>query len=298
MRIGGKQVARGSKRTARLLRSAILALWIAIVGIVILWQSINYRGVVATLAEWQFDAIGVYYPTLTCLLLIVLLTLPAALLVLKPGARRGSISVETQAWLSSRAFLKALIAVCGGLGAMALAMLVAMMMLPTSQGTVQQITLDRPMVALPREGATTINGAIMYERTSALDTDQMFAGRSSRYAPIVAPGSTDQNLQFFVELPPVDQQTRRGAISMTGILKRGALPGELVQLYRYAGYRVEQPFFVLHSSEASLRRPYLVVVTQLLIAALLLGIIAVIQRRRVSRLRQIAGHGSEELIPA
>lgn len=262
-----------------------MALWIAIVGIIIFWQSINYRGVVAVVAEWQFDIIGVYYPTLTCLLLILLLTLPVAVFVIKPQKRRESLLAEVQAWQSARAYLRGLFGLAGGIVAVALAMLVAMLALPNDDGPAQQITLDRPMVALPREGLTTINGAILYARTAAFDTDQLVTGRSARFAPIVAPGSRDQNLQFFVELPPVDQQTRRGAISMTGILKRGAMPGELVQLYRYAGYRVEQPFYVLHSTAASLRRPYIVVIVQLLLAGLLIGILGAVQWRRVRALR-------------
>ncbi len=291
-------MAKASRLWVRYLRPALMSLWIAIVGIVIFWQSINYRGVVAVVAEWQFDIIGVYYPTLTCLLLILLLTLPVSLFVMKPRKRRGNLSAEMQAWQSARAFLRALSALAGGLVAVSLAMLVAMLALPNNDGPVQQIVLDRPMVALPREGITTINGAILYARTAAFDTDQLFTGRSARFAPIVAPGSQDQNLQFFVELPPVDQQTRRGAISMTGILKRGAMPGELVQLYRYAGYRVEQPFYVLHSDAASLRRPYIVVIVQLLLAALLIGVLAAVQWRRVRTLRDGADSTEPRLISA
>lgn len=289
---------KASIRKRRFFRTAIVSVWIAVVGIVMLWQSINYSGVIAVLAEWQFDAFGRYYPALTCVLVIMILSVPAFILLLRPAKKGPSSDPKVRVWRSSRDFLNGLVAVGGGMALLAIGMLVAMLFLPGPGGEIQQIMLDRPATALPREGATTLNGAIVYDRTAAFDTDQFLTARSARYAPIVAPGARDPNLQFFVELPPVDQATRRGATSMTGILKRGALPGEIVQLYRYAGYRVEQPFYVLHSGMASLRRPYLVVAAQLAIGALVALLFGLIQWRRERRLHREAVDRKSGLTPA
>jgi hypothetical protein len=281
---GWRAVAGSRRRKSGRIKALLFAFWVALVGVIALWQSINYDGVMAILAEWQFDTIGLYYPALTYVLVIALLTLPGYLLFLRPRARDGDETTEAHVLRSARTFLRALLGVAAGLGLAALAMLVAMAMLPGTSGLLQRIALDRALVALPREGLTELTGAIRYDRVVAFDTDQIVARRSARYAPMVAPGSLDRSLQFFVELPPVDSATRRGTTTMTGILKRGALPGEVIQLYRYAGYRVETPFYVLHSDAASLQRPYLVVVTQLAIGILIALILAGFQWRRVRRL--------------
>ncbi len=287
-----------SKRQRRgLLRTTAVALWIAIVGVVTLWQSINYSGVVAVLGEWQFDTIGIYYPTLTAVLVIGILSSPMFLLLMNP-LRIGRGRPEAILLRSARSFYRALLAIVGGLALLAVAMLVAMLSLPADTGPTQSIVLDRPLVALPREGPTTINGDVVYARIAALDTDQLFAKRTARYAPVVAPGAQDNNLQFFVELRPVDNITRRGSTSVTGILRRGALPGEIVQLYRYAGYRVEQPFYVLYSDLAALRRPYFVVAGQLAFAALLAAIVALLQGRRLRAIRRRIDTGRSGLSAA
>jgi uncharacterized membrane protein len=282
-------VAGNRRRKSGRIKALLFAFWVTVVSVVALWQSLNYDGVMAIFAEWQFNMIGLYYPSLTYVVVIAILTLPGYLLFLRPRQRDGDETTEAYILRSARSFLRALIGVAAGLGLAGLALLFAMSMLPTSSGVLQRIALDKALVALPREGLTELNGAVRYDRVVAFDTDQGVAGRSARYAPIVAPGSLDRAIQFFVELPPVDKATRGGTTTMTGILKKSALPGEVVQLYRYAGYRVETPFFVLHSDAASLRRPYLVVVTQLVIGILIALILAGFQWRRVRRLYQRSG---------
>lgn len=287
------RTGKGRKGT---LRIALLAVWIVIVVLVVLWESIHYRGIVAVLGEWQYDTIGVYYPALTCVVLILLLSLPGYALFPRPALRGDSARLGSGLVRSARLLLRTLMAIGGGLALLAAAMIVAMLLLPRGAGPVQKLVLDRPMVALPTEGPTEIDGAILYERTAAYNTSQLITRRNARYAPIVVPGVQDRDLRFFVELPPVDSVTRRGTVSITGILKRNALPGEIADLYRYAGYRVEQPLFVLYPDAASLRRPYLVVAAQLAIAALLVFALAALQWRRLRRLTGAAENREEGLI--
>jgi hypothetical protein len=101
----------------------------------------------------------------------------------------------------------------------------------------------------------------------------------------VSPGDSSRDLQFFVQLPPVSDSDRSGTSSMTGILKQDGLPGALIRLFRYAGYRVESPHFVLFADAATMRWPYLLTAFQLGFGALLAAAVGLLQRRRVSRLR-------------
>ena len=93
-------------------------------------------------------------------------------------------------------------------------------------------------------------------------------------------------LKYFIQFAPTDVRAGTGTVSMTGVLKRNGLPGEIVRLFRYAGYQVDEPHYVLFVEPAAMRWPYLATAVQLLIGALLVLALGLFQRRRVRHIDQ------------
>jgi hypothetical protein len=258
----------------------LLSLWL-------LWQTVNYRGLIALAAEWQFNIFGRYYPTLTFLLLALIVFSP--LIIWSAVMRRRRSKSEDAADLDpvarrqrgALAVLRLLIAAAIAVGVIGLIALLSLAALPSSSGTVQQVSAGGLGQTLPREGPTALTGTVVFDRTTAFDEDLWFVGRSVRFAPMIGRAEDGRRLRFFVELPanerndnPPQFMTRRG------ILQRGGLPGEVLRLYRYVGYQVDEPYYVLFASRASMRWPHLMVAGESALAALLILIAAVLVRAR------------------
>ena len=100
----GRQGSDGSTRTMaqprRVRLRHLLAAWSIAVALVLMWQMLAYRGLMALAAEWEFDAFGRYYPALTYLLLVVVLGSPILWLI------RGRADEE----LPGRTFIRTLLA--------------------------------------------------------------------------------------------------------------------------------------------------------------------------------------------
>jgi hypothetical protein len=276
---------RSRQRRGELAKLTVFSVWIAAVSIVLLWQASHYTGIMAVFSEWQYNAIGRHYPTFNYVLLIFLAGLPGYLLFFRPR-KRSSVSRDGYVTVrSARVFMRALFGTAAGLAIACLVVLAASLFLPNGSGPLQQIALSQSVGALPHEGLTVLSGQIIYERTAGYDEDLIVTRHNSRYAPIVAPGDPSRDLQFFVQLPPVNDGDRSGTSSMTGILKQDGLPGALIRLFRYAGYRVQDPHFVLFADAATMRWPYLLTAFQLGFGALLAAAVGLLQKRRVTRLR-------------
>lgn len=272
-------------RRKRAMKLMVAVAWIAIVGLVLLWQAATYESAMSVAAEWQFDTIGRYYPVLSYLLIVLVLTLPVMLLFRRAPVTEGRL-VDVALLRSADTFSRALFGLAGAALVLAVGILLSILWLPTDKGPLQEVVLDQAVV-LPREGLTRLTGTIAYDRTSAFDEDLILARRNRRFAPMTAPGPTATDLQFFVELPPANRLTRGGVRTMTGVLRRDGLPGEIVRLYRYAGYRVEEPLYVLYTGTRSLRWARFVIAAELLLGAALVGLLGVWQRRRTRRLMQL-----------
>jgi hypothetical protein len=273
------------RRQMAVAKIAILSAWIALVAVVLLWQATQYTGVMAVLGEWQFNAIGRHYPTFNYAFLVFVLSLPGYILFLRPRRRATTDLPGTGTVRSAILFMRAIFGTAAGLGAACLVVLIATLFLPGDAGPVQRIALNQAIIALPHEGLTQLSGHIIYERTAGFDEELVAVRRSSRYAPMVAPGDTTTDLQFFVQLPPVEGSAREGTSTMTGILKRNGLPGAIVRLYRYAGYDLANPHFVLFADAATMRWPYLITAFQLAFGGLVMAAAGLWQRRRIGRLR-------------
>lgn len=269
------------QRDGRALMTGVSSVWAAVIATFLLWQIVQYRGLMAFLAEWQFNFLGRYYPSLTYVALVALLASPAIVIFLKVRRRHSEQRLAAATLRSALVFRRVVYSIAALCSVAAIITLLMLLVLPRGAGEPHNIDLAQPAVALPAEGPTTINGTILFDRTAAFDKKWFFTRHDMRFAPVVAPGAIATDLQFFIELPPESAARPSAGVSMTGILKKDALPGEIIQLYRYAGYRVEAPYYVLFSDEASMRRPYLETAAQLAICAILFLAIGLWQHRRV-----------------
>jgi hypothetical protein len=143
--------------------------------------------------------------------------------------------------------------------------------------------------APPPTGPTELRGKILFDKISVFNEDFLVARRSSRFAPIVGEGADQTVLRYFVELPPEGQPTGSSGVDVSkGVLRRGGLPGELVRLYRYAGYRVAPDYYVLFASEASMRRDYVTNAAELLVLAFFIILLGGLYTYRRKRLQKVA----------
>ncbi len=258
-----------------------IIVWTGLVSLFFLWQIVQYQGVMAQFAEWQFYSFGHYYPSVTYLAIVVVLASPGLLLFLRVRHRESEQRLAEATLRSAIIFRRVVLGVAAACLVAAIATLLLLLTLPRAGGTQTRIDLSHPLLTLPHEGATTITGAVLYDRTAAFEEDLVVARRTLRFAPIVSPQSSSLDLQFFVELPSEAVAQSGATSSVSGVLRRNGLPGEIVQLFRYAGYRVEPPQYVVFASEATMRWPYFKVAGELGLVALLFLLVGLFQHRRI-----------------
>ena len=276
-----------SRRRLRRISTAKVAgfiIWMALVALFLLWQATTYQGIMSFVGEWQFNAVGRHYATFNYVFLVFLLCLPGYLLFLRPGRRPGTERPEASLFRSARAFLRTLIGISAALGASVLFALGLMLRLPSQQGPVRRVDAAQPNAVPPEEGPTILSGQIIYERTAGFDEDLLFAKRSFRFAPVVGSRQGSNEIRYFVQLPPADEHGQVSDTPMVGVLKRNGLPGEVLRLFRYAGYQVDDPNYVLFIEPSAMRWPYIATIVQFVVGALLALGVALLQRRRVRQI--------------
>jgi len=289
-----EKTERKRKRHARrLLKLRLLAAWVALVALYFLWEAWAYRGLYAMFAEWQFYMFGRYLPIISYTLLVALFGLPALLLALPRRSRykRARVSANGPDFVLGAAmqFRHFLLAFAGGLGIASLVTLLFSLTLPSIHPPERTITVGAADSVAPQPGPAALKGDILYTRTSAFSQDMLLTRRGARFAPVMAPGGDGQSIRYFVELPPTHDAdpaaVAENAPPQSGVLMRNALPGSIVKLYGYAGYRVEHPYYVLYTSDRTLRWSYYVTAAQLALAALIVLAAAAWQHRRVRQVR-------------
>ena len=269
-------------------------LWVGLVAVLLLWQCVNYNGIWALAAEWQFNVLGTYHPTITYLLLLLLLSSP--MIVLRWLGRRRQVQTETSQGLevrqlrraigATRAFRNVLAAAAIVVGLGALVTGASAFLLPAADGPVRRVVVTGTEVTPPL-GPVELQGRVLYDKVAAFNQDLLITHTSVRFAPVVGEGASQSNFRFFVELPAEGPPRKADTPTLRqGVLRQGGLPGELVRLYRYAGFAVTPDCFVLFQSTASMRRPYFIDMVEFLIFSLLFGVLALGGSFRIRRLKQ------------
>ncbi len=285
----------GDGRERRVRRRRIVPMlggWAILVSLFLLWQTLTYRGLMALAAEWQFNTFGRYYPSLTYVLLATVIASPV-LWLLRGGDRDGEVAggegvAIDPSPLPGRAFIRTILGVAAGCAVICLAVLVAMMSLPGDTGAVQRVVVGSAAAVDPRTGPTELSGVLLRGRTAGLSQDLLVARRTIRFAPMLSPaGGHAEAVRYFVEIGADENAaTMQGNGLREGILRRGGLPGELEYLFRYAGYDVATPYYVLFASRAALQWPYRVAAIQLALVGLICLIAAAGLHLRRERLRR------------
>jgi hypothetical protein len=269
------------------------------VTVFILWKAYTYTGIYAVLAEWQYDNLGHHLPSLSFILMLALFTSPAVLMLLirRRLHKPGQASKQAVAAVADSRSARVFIALAGGLAGAALVTFCFAARLPEVGEPDQIIQIGRTGSLTPREGNVELKGDVLYDRTSVFAQDMLVTTRGIRFAPMIAAGATADDVRYFVELLPVERSgrgVRRFTQARKGYLYSDKLPGSILRLYRYAGYRVPAPHYVLYATTATIRGPYFVTAAQLAFIALLSMVAALMQHRYArGHLNAIVTHKDE-----
>ena len=317
------------ERASRQLNLAVqlLGFWIAITSLFFLLQALNYRGIVGQLAEWQFLHFDRYWPTLTFVAVTALFSAPLILAVWLLRVRQRRTEAFGPARIDDGRIIKGHLARLQGLfsgiavGSLlaAIIILVMRLQLPSDEGMPRSIVLGSPDAIAPVEGRAVITGAVNVDEVSQFNENLLLVKRTLYFAPVRSGTDPKEPLRYFVEVRRDDVKGPYNPIKfnrkreeeihfwrfrvpgieftpyMQGVLRRHALPGEIANLYRYAGYVVDEDNYVLFSSEAKLSWRYYVLAAEFGLSAIVSAIAAFIfsrRKRRVSRrMKEEAGQG-------
>lgn len=289
--------------------------------LVLLPQSIFYRGLVSRLAEWQFYLFGNYFPILTMVIPVLLLTL-LLLLILWIVFRIRRKKEEDQPELTLAEQVKRTVGktkramlsffVLSGLSIIAvLVTLVLVFNLPNDSGTPQNIDVGSLPFAEPREGPAKLNGALDWQKLATIKRDLVLANQRTYFIPIVSRLADRKSTRYFVQVfraefvlprnrlpgrvPERDHLLEQGRIiptkdgpsgSVSGVLRQDGLPDEIVLLYQKAGVEVHPDHYVLYRDISDLSWPYWGAFWQFLILAIGALLIGLYQRRQLKRLQK------------
>lgn len=278
------------KRSRQKLVARILTAWVFIISVYFLWEAENYIGFYAFLAEEQFDYLGQYWPVFTYSLLLVLFGWPIAWLLrdTRTAASDGASATSEidEVLRINQNLRRTLFAVAGGLSGAALVALCWTFTLPRLGEPAAVVAIGSRPSFSPPLGSISLRGSILYDRTSVFAQNLIFRTRGVRFAPIIGPRDRAATIRYFIELQPSDIQNGDVVIepvSRTGLLRRNALPGSIVQLYKYAGFNVSNSYYVLYTDPLTIKWPYFVTAFQLAVAALICFITALFQHRYTKR---------------
>ncbi|UAK25424.1 hypothetical protein [Sphingomonas nostoxanthinifaciens] len=278
--------------------------WACLVVLYFSWEMVAYRGLFALAAEWQFHHLGQDLPTFTFGVLATIFSAPA-LYLFRQRTRRRHYRAEDQltvqaggeavlelydaqrATAASRDYKHFLYGITTALGIATLATLLWTLTLPTREGPVRDIVAGR---ALPADGPARLAGTIGYGRIASYSRGLLFLRRSELYAPVSPPEGREGLVRVFIEFTRAERadiQSGGTLANRTGILVRRDLPGALIRLYAYLGYRVAPHYEVLYASAFTLRWPYYLAAIQFGLGTLGFLLVALLQKRHIRRLDRI-----------
>ena len=298
----------------------LFGLWLALVGYFFLRQSLGYRGLIGRLAEYQFAHFDRYWPTFTFGVLTALCTLPFMVVLWlirqrqKRSERFGPARVDDHRILLGRisrlqnffAGLAIGCVVCAGIIAY------QMLSLPSDQYEPRSIVIGSPDALGPADGRAVLTGYVDIGETAQFNEDLILVKRTLYFAPIRSGPKDKSPFKYFVQVrrddargkgpfnpivfPEGDDKVRAWRFRvkdiaftpyLNGVLQRGALPGEIVNLYRYAGYDVDRDNYVLFASNEPIRWRLQMLAGEFLIAAVVAALVALLFARRRRAVRRI-----------
>ena len=291
----------------------------AIIFFILFSESVDYNGLIARLAEWQFNVLGRYFPALTLMIPVVLIGIIVALILWVLTRRREQDSpvadalsrVRRGTQLASWCLLSvAAVAAIVGIGS-----LVKSMNIDDGPAARQQIQVGQLPLAVPHAGPARLNGALMWRRLTRFDQFLLVDNRSLFVVPVVGDDPLLVNqaegrsaaVRYFVQVYPDEfvlptkwehrdipedryviergrAQPVRALVPAEGRLVRHGLPAELTALYRKVGLRVHPDHYVLFRDRDAPRWSYYAVAGKLFLLSALALIAGLYQRRQYKRL--------------
>lgn len=298
-------------------RGLIILAICLIVFAVLAGQLVTYTDLVGRLGEWQFARFGRYFPALTVLLPIVLgviiWTAVAKILRMIAERRNGA-----RAALGKRRILlidatRLLFILAAVAGLLTLAVFTHYLQLPGNDGKLQVVSFKTASAQDLREGPVKLIDAPGIGPVSRYADGLIFTQRTSFFVPVgsvlmpsESGSASARSFNLFVEIEPPagdisdDALTRLASVKSTehrGLLRAGALPAEIVAMYRGAGYPVETRSAVLFLSSASANYRVLLYMCETLafgLIALLFGLVLHRAKRRAERANAAASNETAE----
>lgn len=245
-----------------------------------LFAALEYIGLIRTLGEWQFATFGFYAPMLTVTGLTAVSVLVARLLHILLRRNRG-IRVSAGQSRSAIVARDALFAISFLAGGIALAAAINLQLLPDRRGPARTLTSEGVNVGY--EGVARLAGFRTSGPMARYTEGVAFWRRTIFIVPLQATGGRgDAPVSVFAEIGP-EGATGQGDANLIGIMRRDAVPSELVPLYQAAGVRVAPQASVLFRDARSMAFGSIVLVAEATVIAVLallaaLGIHRVLQR--------------------
>ncbi len=248
-----------------------------------LWGGFSYSGLLARMAEWQFSYFGEWYPMISVLSFCGL----AVLLWRLFGWGRKRRLVAKKQWtpLDERkrrislphTSYATLLTLAGFCFALVMIGFLYWLSLPGSGSTA---VLPKNNVVQLQEGPSNLTGSRAIGPISRYREAIFDIGPSQYFAPIAERKSRNGISEYylFAELK-MTKDGPRLANNRAGILRRAALPRELVVLYRSNGHAVADNPAVVFLTAASSGRATLVFMLEALAVGILCLIFALVMRR-------------------
>jgi hypothetical protein len=188
--------------------------------------------------------------------------------------------------------------------------------LPGTGDTARSIVVGSPAALAPPEGKSTITGYVDLAETAQFNENLLLVKRTLYFAPVRASAGERAPIKYFVEVRRDDLRNKnfheiefpkdkdkvhawrfrvrdiQFTPYLSGVLRKDGLPGEIVNLYRYAGYEVSEPNYVLFRSRGRLTWRYFVIAAQFAISAIVASLVGLLFARRR---KALARKSSDEL---
>lgn len=262
------------------------------------WETLNYKGLFARLAEIQIGYFGSYAPLLTYFLLAAIGVIPAWL-TLRHFRRKDLLArgfdtadaIELERVMSLRTVLRGF-AIATSLTVFVLVGY-ATFRLPGADGRVQTIAASEAGSVSIVEGPARLVGGelgpvVVFGQNWTLGRDR------TAFAPYLVASKRSNPAIMFVQLPVPDRATVssfRQQPSWSGIIVEGGLPGTVRALLRSAGVSFGSPYYTLYASEYDLKIWYwLEAIQWALVTLFLLGCIWWLSGRAKRLQRQCESH--------
>lgn len=264
------------KRTA----GVVTALWLALLGGMFVWQATQYHGFVELLAEWQYRVLDHYYPGITIALLSLFFSVPllAMLFILwrRWRAKNDETGDPVGIMLSASRRLRR---VCGFLALLstagALLVYVLSLWLPRDGMPVHLVDIRNAQSPSVPEGSATVVGPVDMEALVRFDDRALLFHRRLYFAPVrYRLRGEALPARFFVQVEERADLPRHFLPVRSGVLARGALPGDVERLYRNIRYPVAERPYLLYRDGDTLRWRYHMLAGQMAIVAALLALSA------------------------